>query len=262
VFDNHGTSEFLASPSWFMIQARTFVFTTYYAVSPDDASNYIALIYGDTNYDPNGKTLTDLAEAHGLTWRGYFEDYEPIDGVSCNLAQTINNYTRVHNPFLNFNNVPNDINRCGKLVDQVRFRTDVASSSIAQFSFFVPSIQHSGTNATIDEVGDYFSEWLRVWWDPYPQAWRDTLLVGVFASSGTADDLRVPMFLINPCVPAALNVGEGANYTHYSLVQYIERIIFPNGTNVTLGRGDETAQPITLTPRDCRLDVEKNMTSN
>jgi len=251
VFDNHGTSEFMASPAWFAIQARTFVFTTYYAVSQND-SNYMALIYGDTNYDPTGKTITDLAEAYGMTWRAYYEDYQPVDGVSCNMKQTINNYTRDHNPFLSFANVPNDLDHCGKIVDQIRFRTDVASASIAQLSYYFPSVDHSGTNATIGEVGDYFAQWLSVWWDPYPTAWRDTLLVGVFASSGIADDLRVPMFLINPCVPAALTVGEKYNYTHYSLVQYVERIIFPNNTNASLDRQDATAQPITLTPRDCR----------
>jgi len=249
VFDNHGTSEFLASPAWFRIQARTYVFSTYYAVSQDDAANYVALIYGDTTFDPTAKTLTDLADAHGKTWRGYFEDYQPINGAMCNNAETIANYTRSRNPFMDFTENQN-ANECGRIVGVDRFQLDIAAEGIAEFSFYVPSIQNSGANATIDEVGNYFTNFLRVWWDPYPTAWRDTLFIGVFASSGNANDLRVPMFVINPCVPAALTVGEDKNYTHYSLLQYVEKVIF-NDTSATLNRQDVSATPIGLAVRDC-----------
>jgi len=249
VFDGHGTSEFLASLAWFLIQARTYVFTTYYAVSPNAADDYVSLIYGDTTVDPSAKTLTDLIDAHGMTWRGYFEGYKAsFNGTGCNLEQNINNYTRDHNPFLNFPAIQNSVNSCGRIVGEDRFHLDVSAEAIAQFSVYVPAL---GPNTTIDQVGNYFTNFLRVWWDPYPNAWRDTLFIGVFASSGVADDLRVPMFLINPCVPAALTVGEDKNYTHYSLLKYVEKVLFGNDTDATLNRQDVSATPIGLAVKDC-----------
>ncbi|MBV2170023.1 MAG: alkaline phosphatase family protein, partial [Bdellovibrio sp.] len=89
--------------------------------------NYLAMIGGDSfqvkNDDPvnlRQQNLIDLLEKRGLSWKGYMENYPG----NCFTGATKGRYVRKHNPFISFDNISSDPNRCANIQDLKAFAQD------------------------------------------------------------------------------------------------------------------------------------------
>lgn len=211
--------------------------TQYYAIRKPSLPNYLALVGGDTfgvdtNY-PGGlidaPSLPDLIEASGRTWKGYMESMpEP-----CALQDTLS-YVQKHNPFVYFEAIRNDPERCRRgVVPLSELENDLAQGALPNFLFIVPNICHSAHDAHINPdcglaVAD---QWLESWVVrllDYPSFAQNGLLVLTW-DEGQGEQTccglpspgggRVATILIS--ARAKSGFQDDTPYTHYSLPKTI-----------------------------------------
>ncbi|KAF9097856.1 hypothetical protein BGX23_007758 [Mortierella sp. AD031] len=121
----------------------------YHGVTHPSQPNYFAAIAGDYfDYRDNNthafgysyKTVVDLLEAEGLTWRTYQE----------NLP------SRKYNPSINFDNISKNATRCKNVIPATQLATDLLSGYLPNYSFYTPNIKNDGH----DTIVAYASKWL------------------------------------------------------------------------------------------------------
>ncbi|KAI9251735.1 hypothetical protein BY458DRAFT_444119 [Sporodiniella umbellata] len=117
--------------------------TNYLATTHPSQPNYIALISGSTkgtNQDDESnidrRTIVDLLEAKGISWKTYQEDYPG----NCNKKMDIKGYARKHNPFISFKNIQKNKARCAKVVNSKVLDQDIKTNNVPQFVFYTPNV--------------------------------------------------------------------------------------------------------------------------
>ena len=217
--------------------------THYYGVSHPSEPNYLAMIAGDTFVTDDGSynlpqtNLVDLMEQANVTWKAYLEDY-PGSCFAGGSADAL--YARKHNPFISFDDVRTDVERCSNLVNADQLDSDIAAGQLPQFSFYVPNLKNDGHDTSVD----YSANWLQSFLDPKladPHFMDGTLVMITFDETDdfNADPSTQTLYavLLGPMVQAGTT--NPTPYTHYSLLRTVEDT-FNLGT---LRRNDESATP-------------------
>jgi hypothetical protein len=189
-------------------------FTSSYAEMHPSQGNYVALFSGSTHgvteedspVALSGPNLARQLLDAGLSFAGYSESM-PSTGFRGDRA---GRYTCEHNPWVNFDDVPADVNR--PLSD---LPTDF--DRLPTVCFVVPDLDddmHSGSIETADA-------WLRIHVDPYVE-WaktHDSLLILTFDEDDGASDNRIPTIFVGPMVrPGQYD----RRIDHYSVLRTIE----------------------------------------
>jgi hypothetical protein len=216
----------------------------YTAINHPSLPNYIALISGDTygfghdcqpspdcHVPATGKSLADTLEANGLTWKAYIEAMPQ----PCTTENTPDYVVR-HNPFIYFDNIRDDLNRCtGHDVPFPQFKTDLDNGNLPNFSWISPDLCNSMHNKCelLESRVNEGTEWLSTWIPNIlgsEQFQQDGLLVITFDEGASNDGCcgsdgggRVLTLLISPN-PQVRNSGwfSDTPYNHYSLLRTIE----------------------------------------
>lgn len=206
--------------------------TQYYAIRHPSLPNYIALMGGDTfGIDTNcndcfinAPSLPDLIEASGRTWKTYQEDMpEP-----CFLGST-NLYAQKHNPFVYFDPIRLNPERCARsVVPLTALQTDIASNSLPNFMFIKPNICNDSHDCSLDISDAWLTDLLRTL-IPALDATGETYFVAMLFEEGQGDHTccglpepgggRVPVVLHSPQVKNGFE--DPTAYTHYSLLKTI-----------------------------------------
>ena len=209
--------------------------TRYCAVSHPSLPNYLALIGGDlfgaqndcTDCFVNARSLPDLLEASGRTWKAYFEGL-PVAGF---LGSYSGKYAMKHNPFVYFEPIRKDPERLSRgVVPMTRLASDLESQALPDYSFIVPDMCNSAHDCDV-EVTD---QWLgAVVGSILGSSAFDanSLLVLTFDEGNTVEGCsgrppragggRVATVLISPLVRAGFK--DSTPYSHYSLLKTILR---------------------------------------
>lgn len=177
--ENHTTDEIVgnaAAPEITKL-AKTYGFASnFYALRHPSEPNYVALVGGDTfgisdddafyckpgdtqwgcekashagyvDHTVAGASLATQLEAHGLTWKGYFEDIpepgslvyrwpgpkQPAPGKPDSL------YAVKHNGFMTFKSVQDDPKRAAKIVGFDVLEHDIQAGTLPNFAHIVPN---------------------------------------------------------------------------------------------------------------------------
>lgn len=212
--------------------------TNYKATTHPSQPNYISIIGGETlgvkgdgHYDVDGKNLVDLMEEKGVSWKAYNEDYPG----NC-FASDSGKYKRKHNPFISFNNIRNDKDRCAKIVNADEMWKDLENGNFPQFAFYTPNMNNDGHDTGIIHAGKWAKEFIHKLSD-YNTIRDETLVVLTFDEGLMIGANLIYTVLIGPQVP--MDNFDHTRYTHYSLLRTIE----DNFGLGTLGRHDEKATP-------------------
>jgi hypothetical protein len=213
--------------------------TNYKATTHPSQPNYISILAGDTmgvksnsNYNVEGRNLVDLLEEKGISWKTYQEDYPG----NCFSGGKSGRYRRKHNPFISFNNVRNDPERCAKIVHSRELWTDLESGNLPQFSFYTPDMDNSGHDTSIMHAGKWTHKFVHDLLKQ-KQIKNETLVVVTFDEGLYVGANMIYTLLVGPGVPEG--VMDDTRYTHYSLLKTVEA----NFGLGTLGRHDEKAIP-------------------
>jgi hypothetical protein len=219
----------------------------YHGLAHPSQPNYIAMMAGsaygitdDTAVTIDVPHLGDLLERRGLTWKTYAENYpgDCFTGVISG-TQASGAYVRRHNPFIEFQNVQDDIARCtSHIVNAGELDADIASGSLPNFSFYIPNDQHNGHDSSAAAA----DAWLEQRFGSLindPRFMNDMLFVVTYDESSTNANLSaVSAVIVGPAV--RVGVESITWYDHYNLLRTIEATFgLP-----TLGKHDATAAPI------------------
>ncbi len=240
VFENASYDEAMAQPALAQFAQSGALLTNYHAVAHPSQPNYIAMTAGSVSGVSSDRPvnldvphLGDLLETAGRSWRVYAQAYPG----GCYLGAQSGTYARKHVPFLSFKDVQNDPTRCGNVVDDSAFASDLSNGSLPAFSLFIPDLNNDGH----DTGAAYAANWFSSYFGPLlkdPAFTRDTLLVLVFDEDDKSEGNQVFAALYGASV--APGATSSAPYTHYSVLRTIEDA-YGLGT---LGGNDASALPI------------------
>lgn len=202
--------------------------TQYYAVSHPSLPNYLSLIGGDTfgiqsdctSCFVNAPNLVDSLEAGNKTWRAYMESMPS----PCFTGDAYP-YAQKHNPFIYFDDVRTNAQRCQNIVPLTQLQTDMANGAIPDFVWITPNLcddMHDCSAATGDQ-------WLATWVPRILQsaAWKQDGALFITWDEGTSNDGccqyaaggHVATLVISPL--GKPRYRSSTPYDHYSLLRTI-----------------------------------------
>lgn len=239
VFENTDYQDAIKQPFFAAFAGRGALLTDYHAVSHPSEPNYVALVSGDTHgikddevYDLDARSVADLIESAGRSWKQYSESYPG----KCSMKPRIGRYARKHAPFTSFKPIQTSPARCARLTGGEAFFADLDSRSLPDYSFFVPNLDDDGHDTGVA----YADKWFARKFAPLLARWpKGVLLVATFdEDSNSGGTNRVYTALFGDMIKPGARVDE--RYTHYSLLRTIER----EWKLGDLGRNDAKAAPI------------------
>jgi phosphatidylinositol-3-phosphatase len=222
--------------------------TNYHAIRHPSLPNYLDMIggsnYGITNdckpsssCHINAQNLADNLEAKGLTWKGYMESMPS----NCSLTSK-GNYAPKHNPFVYFDDIRTNEERCeSHVVPFSDLANDlVTAATTPNYAMIVPNKCHSMHDCTV-HTGD---TWLKnnlpaVLESPACTVERCLLILTWDEDDGHSHNQVLTIFAGSAAKTGG--VSSPMAYTHFSLLRTVEDIFgLP-----TLTSRDEAASPMT-----------------
>jgi hypothetical protein len=133
--------------------------TEFYAVAPHGLFDYLALIGGSTFRScptcpvthVSAPNLVDQLEDAGVSWKAYMED---LPGP-CFKKASYRRYVKRHDPFLYFDSIAQDRDRCAKVVPYPELATDIARRTVPMFVWISPNMCHNSHDCSV-ATGDAF----------------------------------------------------------------------------------------------------------
>ena len=219
-------------PTYNRLAREYTLLTQYYAIQHPSLPNYIALIGGDTfginitceGCFINARSLPDLIEESGRTWKTYQEDMpEP-----CFLGST-HLYAQKHNPFVYFDPIRLNPGRCTQsVVPLTQLSTDIQTASLPNFLFIKPNICNDSHDCPLD-VSDAWLTSLLATLIPALDLTGEPYWIAMLFEEGQGEHTccglpepgggRVPVVFYSPQVRNGLE--DPTPYTHYSLLKTI-----------------------------------------
>lgn len=239
VLENRSFTDVIGSPHMPRLNGlakENTLLTQYTGIGHPSLPNYIAMISGDTqgidkdckDCFVNAEMLADRLEAAGRNWKTYQEDMpEP-----CFLGNA-GKYVQKHNPFVYFDSIRLDSQRCAEnVVALTALDADLASGSLPDFGLIVPNMCNNGhdcASAVADEWIGGMVDTLRQ--SPAVQQTRYLIVVTYDESAspkgvsgfvrrmtGQATE-RIATVLISSDVQTGFE--DATPYNHYSLLKTI-----------------------------------------
>lgn len=233
ILENTNYSGAIAQKNLLSIAKQGLWLTNSHAVTHPSQGNYVAMVSGSLNgvtgdgkYDIGSKSIVDLLEAKGLSWKVYAEGYPR----TCFTGMGSGKYVRKHNPLISFTRVR--ASSCGNIVDNSKF----GKEPLSNFVMYVPDLNNDGHDTGVAYAdrwfGNYFMPLLK-----NPTFMKNTLVIVTFDESDGDSTNHIYTVLFGPMIkPAQSNV----KVDHYSVMKLIE----DNFNLGNLGLKDKTAVAI------------------
>lgn len=221
-----------AMPEFNRLAQEYTLLTQYYAVRHPSLPNYIALIGGDTfgierdctDCFVDAPSLPDLIEAGGRSWKTYQEDMpEP-----CYLGNA-SPYVQKHNPFLYFDPIRLNKDRCERsVVPLTNLNDDILAGSLPNFMFITPNLCNDSHDCSLDVADSWLANLLTALVPALDTTGQPYLIVLAFdegngdhSCCGLPDKAggRIPVVLLSPAAKNAFQ--DDTPYTHYSLLKTV-----------------------------------------
>ncbi|KAJ3290754.1 hypothetical protein HDU79_002968 [Rhizoclosmatium sp. JEL0117] len=242
VLENRDESEVLQNAYMTQLKERCYYLSNMFGVSHPSQPNYLAMISGstqgcidDSDVDYKTKSIVDLLEAKGLTWKSYQEDYPG----SCFTGSAYSQYRRKHNPFISFTNIRENATRCANIINSSQLDIDASNDALPNYMFYTPGMDDDGHDTTVD----YAASWLQKFLEPklVDPAYSTTLFMITHDESRSVSPNHIYTVLIGAGIKGVGFVDE-TYYDHYSLLATTEAL-FGLGC---LDQNDATASKIPL----------------
>jgi phospholipase C len=254
-YDNVIGNVFMPNYNWYAWKYT--LLTQFYAVTHPSLPNYLAMIGGDTfniSTDCYGcfvdaKSLPDLIEASGRTWKTYQEGMQ----IPCGLgSQDESDYLQKHNPFVYFDPIRLDRERCqDHVVSLKNLQTDIDADTLPNFIFITPDMCHIAHDCQLYKTDIWLGKLMKrlipalekdgsnylviLTWD---EGQDNASCCGLPKQAGG----RIPVVLISPLVKS--HYRDATPYTHYSILKTISKAWgLPY-----LGHAANQSQPLILAP--------------
>lgn len=169
VLENQDYPKASADPYLALLGRAGFNLTGFHALFHPSYPNYLAMVSGkeiitsgDRQADYPDRTIADLLEARGLTWKNYAEDYPG----GCFTGSSSGRYARKHVPFLSFTRVRST--QCGRIVPGTEFQRDRAAGALPAYMFYSPNLDNDGHDPVLSGATGLrnSTRWLRSFLEP------------------------------------------------------------------------------------------------
>lgn len=138
---------------------RSAIATSFFATARPSFPNYLALTGGDTfgittnctDCHVGAHSLVDQLEGAGISWKAYMEGMPK----ACFLGIASGRYVKRHNPFVYYDRIVGDPDRCAKVVPLTELDTDLATGDLPRFVWITPDNCHNTHDCSV-AVGDRF----------------------------------------------------------------------------------------------------------
>ncbi|KAJ3012077.1 UNVERIFIED_CONTAM: hypothetical protein HDU68_001390 [Siphonaria sp. JEL0065] len=239
LLENEDQVDVIADPYFKSLAAKGYNMGNYYGIAHPSQPNYIAMVSGstqgctnDSNININARSVADLLESKGLTWKAYNEAYPG----NCYLSSSSGKYYRKHNPLLSFTNIQTNPARCAKIVNSSQLSSDAASGNLPNYAFYTPDQNNDGHDTSIA----YTSSWLQGFLEPKlsDPAYANTLFHIVFDESASTSPNQIYSVFVGKGVTTG--TVDNTKYDHYSGLATVENL-FGLGN---LGLNDASAKVI------------------
>lgn len=239
IFENREFGKVIGNPlmpSYNGYARKYTLLTQYYAIMHPSLPNYIAMIGGDTfniekdckNCYVNAPSLPDLIEASGRTWKTYQEDMQ----TPCALeSQDESEYVPKHNPFVYFDAIRLDQERCNaSVVPLEQLQKDMDAGTLPDFIFITPNMCHNGHDCKPYKADIWLRKFLHQLLPALEKESSNYLVVLDWDEgdkNGSCCGLpreaggRIAVVLISPLVKN--HFQDSTPYTHYSLLKTISK---------------------------------------
>ena len=208
--------------------------TNYYGIRHPSLPNYLALTGGSTFGITSDCTtctiaqsnLVDQLETAGKSWKAYIES---MPGP-CYIGDAPPLYRQKHNPFIYYDNVRTNPQRCNNIAPFTQFAIDAQADALPNYVWITPNMCNDSHDCPIS-TGD---AWLKQWVPTIlnSQAWKDHGLLFITYDEGDSKKIfsttccqegnggRVATLVISPLSKPGYQSPTG--YDHYSLLRTIE----------------------------------------
>jgi phospholipase C len=244
VMENRAEASIIGSPSAPYINSLAAGYSyldNYSAVAHPSLPNYLALAGGDTfgvtsdctRCFVNAPNLTDLLANAGVSGKAYMEDM-PRPCFSGSAGQ----YAQKHNPFIYFDDVRGDAQRCQAIVPYGQLLTDLAANQLPSFVWITPNLCHDMHDCDVATGDRWLAGVVPALLASPAFSEQPSLLAIVWDEDDGSAGNRVPLVLGGSAVKRGYVSHVPAN--HYSLLRTVEA-----AWNLpSLTANDAAAQPI------------------
>jgi hypothetical protein len=266
VLENQDYDAVMSHDYFRALARRGTLFTHYNGLFHPSYANYLALVGGkyfgtikdDQREIPaSERTIADLLEARGLTWRQYAEGYPGACYTGSSASGSL--YERKHVPFMSFQSITKSRARCDNVVPAREFDRkslpafalyspdmchdghDICGTVIAQAKGWIGTIPGAHRAGFANRQLDQSSAWLEAFLEPLladTQVMKDTLVVVTFDESRDDAHNHIYTVFLGGMVEPGAQVH--ACYDHYNLLRTIEA----NFSLGTMGGEDAKSDPI------------------
>lgn len=246
VLENMDYSTVIAHPYFKELAGRGALLTRFSGNFHPSYPNYLAMIGGkyfgtlgdrQRNLPRGERTIADLLEARGLTWRQYAEGY--AGGCDRSDGSGDRRYRRKHVPFLSFDSVALDRARCANVVPAERFDPH----NLPNYAFYTPDQCHDAHDLCDKEETriDQAARWVEGFLEPLladPAVMEKTLIVVTFDESQDAAHNHIYTVLLGGMVRPGIEIADCLD--HFNVLRTVE----DNFGLGTLGGEDARSAPI------------------
>jgi len=237
VLENQNYEDVILDPYFKSLAKRGANLTDFHAITHPSYPNYLAMITGQWIHTPgdfqinlNERTIADLLNAKGLSWKNYAEDYPG----NCFTGSQSGLYARKHVPFMSFISIQSS--QCPNIVSGVAFTHDVAHHLLPNYMFYSPNMNNDGHDTGLT----YASQWLNRFLTPLlnnPKFMQGTLIIVTFDESRHDTTNHIYTVLLSKRIkPGDYN----EHYDHFNVLRTVE----DNFNLGTLADSDKEAKPI------------------
>jgi phosphatidylinositol-3-phosphatase len=136
--------------------------TASYGVSHPSLPNYLALTGGSTfgidsdctDCHVDATNLVDQLEGAGISWKAYMESMPS----PCFKGSSSGAYAKRHNPFVYYDDIASNPDRCAKVVPFDRLNADYRSGNLPAFTWITPDLCHDMHDCSVADGDEWLSE--------------------------------------------------------------------------------------------------------
>jgi phosphatidylinositol-3-phosphatase len=165
VMENEELGEIIGNPAAPYINrlARTGALATaYYAVAHPSLPNYLALTGGSTfgveedctSCHVAGRNLVDDLEAAHISWKAYMQGMPR----PCFTGPTYGLYAKKHDPFIYYDDIRANPQRCTHVMPATQLDHDLASGTLPQFAWITPNLCNDMHNCAVATGDRYLAD--------------------------------------------------------------------------------------------------------
>jgi hypothetical protein len=221
LFENTNYTNALKQPFFGKLATEGAVFSNFLAATHPSQPNYIALTSGSLHgvsdnsvVDLDVRSIADLLEAKGYTWKVYAEDYPG----NCFVGRENDGYARKHNPFISYLSIQKNPTRCAKIVNADEFEQDAAAGTLPNYVFYVPNMKNSGHDTDVSYADAWYAKKFSKYVDS-PSFMEKTVLISTFDESGLSPENQIYVSIVGSKVTPGSR-AEPLNL--YSLLKLVE----------------------------------------